>query len=226
MELRTRQSVSDPKLKLAQQELERCLLELEQTVYPELHEKPDKSDVSVSNRIHKLVENARFRVRTLEDLIPNERDPTKRELGRKKLEQSRQRLHELESKGQDRERSWHMQARRDREELLGNGQLDLEEADQIAMAVAENESLKNSNRGVSDILQVGGALLESLSQQKEVIRRTTDKMESVAGSLGISNSILRAVRRRQWGDAMIVYGGMVTILVILFMFYRWLHQST
>ena len=225
MELRTRQHVTDPRLKLSQQELERCLLELEQTVYPELHEGGSKNGVSLANRVQKLCDNARFRVQTLQDLIPSERDPTKRELNRKKLEQSISRLRELESKGRDRERSWQLQARQDREDLLGgaNG-FDPEQADQIALAVAENDSLKSSNRMTDDILQLGGSVLEAMSNQREIIKRTTEKMESVAGSLGISNSVLRAVKRRQWGDAMIVYGGMVGIVLILFLFYRWLHR--
>jgi hypothetical protein len=36
--------------------------------------------------------------------------------------------------------------------------------------------------------------------------------------------LLRAVRRRQFGDAMIVYGGMVLVTVILYLFYRWVHS--
>ena len=75
-------------------------------------------------------------------------------------------------------------------------------------------------------MDIGSAVLSSLGSQSETIRRATDKVEGVMGSIGMSDSLLRAVRRRQWGDAMIVYGGMFVVSLVLFLFYRFVHASS
>jgi len=230
MELRTRHAgvggPGDSRLKHAQQELERRLLELEGAVHPELYEKKEETSAGIINKIEKLAETIRYTIREVESLIPSERDPAKREIHRKRLEASNQRLIELENQGKTRGANWARRARyaRERELLLGSQSYDPEAATELTAAVAESESLKQSSKGVDEIMQVGKSVLENLGAQSETIRRATDKVEKVAGSLGLSNSLLRAVRRRQWGDAMIVYGGMVTILLVLYVFYRWVHS--
>jgi len=232
MEIRTRHNANavEPRLKQAQQELERRLLELEGAIYPEMYEQTAEHPMSLASKIEKLSETIRYNIRELETLIPSERDPAKRELYRKRLETSMQRLQELEKQGRARGAHWAIRAReaRERELLLGSRSdaYDAEAANEVSAAVAENESLKHSSRGVDEAIHVGRSVLEALGTQGETIRRATDKVERVAGSLGLSSSLLRAVRRRQWGDAMIVYGGMVTITLILFFFYRWVHSAS
>jgi len=226
MELRTRNVANgDSRLKQVQQELSRRLLELEGAVFPEMYEIATDSSVSQSNKVAKLSEEVRYGLKEMESLIPSERDPAKRELYRKRLEASIQKLHELENQGKIRGSRWARQAR-ERELLLGSNAVtyDPEAASEISAAVVQNKSLKQSSRGVDEVMTMGRAVLDSLGSQKESLKRATDKVESIAGSLGLSNSLLRAVRRRQWGDAMIVYGGMVSVTVILFVFYRWLHN--
>jgi hypothetical protein len=236
MDLRTRHSASsaagnDAKIKQAQRDLERCLLELEGLVRPEVYGKSeaDVSDNSAStSRIEKLTEMIRYNMKDLEALTPTERDPVKRDLLRKRLESSTQRLIELEKHAQSRGAQWALRARvvREREMLLSkkNDDFDAEAANELRMAVAEQESLKQSSRGVDEMMGIGRAVLESLGSQGETLRRATDKVEGVATSLGLSNSLLRAVRRRQFGDAMIVYGGMIGVTLVLYLFYRWVHS--
>ena len=216
MELRTRQTYTDPRLKQSQQDLERLLLELESVVHPELLQVNTGKSSSQSLRL--LVETIRQKSKEVESLIPQERDPSKREIYRKKLEDSNSRLQELELETR------HSKLRRERDELgLNMREIDPESLNDISSAIAEQESLQHSSRAADEILKVGREILENLGSQSEIIRRTTNKIESIASSLGISSSVLRAVRRRQWGDAMIVYGGMITITVTLFLFYRWIH---
>ena len=46
------------------------------------------------------------------------------------------------------------------------------------------------------------------------------KMADIAQSLGLSNSLLRVINRREWGDSIIVYSGMVVTLVVLYIVWR------
>ena len=121
MEIRTRHSASaaEPRLKQAQQELERRLLELEGAVYPEMYENTSEHPMSLAGKVEKLSESIRYNLRELETLIPSERDPAKRELYRKRLETSTQRLQELENQGRARGAHWATRARQVRERELG-----------------------------------------------------------------------------------------------------------
>lgn len=47
------------------------------------------------------------------------------------------------------------------------------------------------------------------------------KALDVANKLGISNSLLRVIERREFGDKMLVYCGMLGTLVFLFIVYRY-----
>jgi hypothetical protein len=48
-------------------------------------------------------------------------------------------------------------------------------------------------------------------------------MLTLLSSLGVSESILSAVRRRGTTDKVILYGGVVCILLLVFLLYRWSH---
>lgn len=214
-QLRPRHVSGEQSIRLKQQHLERALLKLEAIVHPELY---------ASTALHKpselaaLGEEIRQGIRDMGALIPGERDPEKRELARKRLELFTQRLGDLETKTKD--HKWTAQAKQ-REELFQG--YDFEAAAGMSEAAEESKSLKHSNTAMDHVLQVGQAVLVNLSEQREGLKRATNRMEDMAGSLGLSSSILRAVRRRQFGDAMIVYGGMFLVCLLLYLFYRWVH---
>jgi len=44
---------------------------------------------------------------------------------------------------------------------------------------------------------------------------SSGKLESVASSLGISQSIVRNIQRTDWIDAKLVYGGMLATIILL-----------
>ena len=93
----------------------------------------------------------------------------------------------------------------------------------LVYSVAENDSLKQSSRMVDQVLGLGSNLLGSLRDQSEGLKRVANKNQSMSGSLGISNSLLRAVKRRDVQDALLAYGGMFIVTVILYFFYQWVH---
>ena len=216
-------------------ETEHKLLQLEGLVYPEvLSEESQKAALSVAPaqaeaEVNRVIADLAKLLGEMDALIPLERDPVRREVARKRREHSEQRLEDLRKKGLARRSAAlrKLMDERSRAALFSQAhpQHLTSHLDELKDFQQESEALRQSHRGVDDILSVGQAVISSLSAQGETIRRATDKVEGVVGSLGISNSLLRAVRRRQWGDAAIVYGGMVVVTLVLYLFYRWVHST-
>jgi hypothetical protein len=219
-----------------QQETERSFLLLEAIVYPELTNNNINTE---TNNDKTLITSLTNLLQETQILIPLERDPVKRELARKKLEVSEARLEELKRHAASRISTVKRRMNEDKSRAAlfnttitngnnsmngdGSGGQQNNELNELKKYAQEAESLKQSKRGVDEIMDIGTAVLSSLGAQSDTIRRTTDKIEGVVGSLGMSDSLLRAVRRRQWGDAMIVYGGMFLVTLILGLFYHWVH---
>lgn len=221
-ELRPRHAQENQTLRLKQQALERSLLKLETIIHPEFDSKNvnnNQSKRNASNEVAQLSEHIRREIKDIELAIPSERDPAKREIAKKRVENFCQRLMDLETKSKD--HKW-TQAARERNDLFDG--YDPEAATALSEAGEESKSLKHSNTAMNEVLQVGMSILTNLADQREGLKRATNRMEDMAGNLGISNSLLRAVRRRQFGDAMIVYGGIALVTVILYLFYCWVHR--
>jgi len=200
-------------------ETERLLLQLEQQVYPELSAREDAHDAVAG--MDQTVTLIRQALKEVEGLIPTERDPMSREVQRKKLESHATRLDSLERQGAQTRKAHKTKAERGR---LFDPEL-AAPVEGLAAYANERESLQKSRRNVNDIIGVGVAVLESLNAQGETIKNAANKVDGVAGSLGLSNSLMRAVRRRQFGDAALVYGGMIVVVTILVLFYRWTHSG-
>eukprot|EP00670_Eutreptiella_braarudii_P014507 CAMPEP_0174328494 /NCGR_PEP_ID=MMETSP0810-20121108/15177_1 /TAXON_ID=73025 ORGANISM="Eutreptiella gymnastica-like, Strain CCMP1594" /NCGR_SAMPLE_ID=MMETSP0810 /ASSEMBLY_ACC=CAM_ASM_000659 /LENGTH=105 /DNA_ID=CAMNT_0015442605 /DNA_START=37 /DNA_END=354 /DNA_ORIENTATION=+ len=86
----------------------------------------------------------------------------------------------------------------------------------------ERKSIKNSERELDNIVGMGDAVMEALRGQRQKMERSSGSLESIAASLGISQSIVRNIQRTEWIDAKIVYGGMIitTLLLILLWWFK------
>jgi hypothetical protein len=203
-------------LKDVMQETERLLLQLEGLVFPELLSDPSQAGLNAS-ALDSTVAEVKRTLKEAEELVPSERDPMKREVHRKKLESSATRLYDLERRGAQQRRTFKTKSER--------GQLfAAQHQGDLASYAQEKESLQKSRKRVEEIVEAGVAVLHSLGTQGETIRRAAGKVDDVAGSLGLSNSLMRAVRRRQFGDAALVYGGIIVVTLILYGFYKWTHS--
>ena len=201
-------------------ETERLLLQLEAQVFQELLSSAKNNNNNNNNSnskrivqskkqdfmppvnagIDQTVTEIKRALKEVEGLIPTERDPLKREVHRKKLESNTTRLVGLERMGAAQQKASKIKMER--------GQLFDPESPMVGLGgyAAEAQSLQNSRKTVSQIIEMGVSVLGSLGSQTESIKRATGKVESVSTSLGLSNSVMRAVKRRQFGDAAIVYG--------------------
>ena len=119
---------------------------------------------------------------------------------------------------------------REREELLhtkfttnanSNAENGSDTAILIDRALEHNAALQRSNRGVDDLLSHGQTILDSLRDQRGMMKGIRKKMLDVASMLGMSNTVMRLIERRSDGDKYVLFGGMIVTCVIMYIFYKY-----
>ncbi|KMT06003.1 hypothetical protein BVRB_7g164890 [Beta vulgaris subsp. vulgaris] len=117
-----------------------------------------------------------------------------------------------------------MQEAKERAELLGgaNGESShvLRIFDDEARAM---QSARNSSRMIEDAYSTGVAILSKFSEQRESMKSAQRKLLDVLNTVGLSNSVLRLIERRNRVDTWIKYAGMILTFVALFVLWRWKH---
>lgn len=115
-----------------------------------------------------------------------------------------------------------IQEAKERAELLGraNGESShvLRIYDDEAQAM---EKVKSSSRMLEDAYATGVAILSKYSEQRDHLKRAQRKALDVLNRLGLSNSVLRLIERRNRVDRWIKYGGMIATIIFVIMFWRW-----
>ncbi|XP_065853582.1 membrin-11-like [Euphorbia lathyris] len=110
-----------------------------------------------------------------------------------------------------------MREAQERAELLGraNGESShvLRIFDEEAQAM---NSVHNSKRMLEESLSTGSAILSKYSEQRERLKRAQRKALDVLNTVGLSNSVLRLIERRNRVDRWIKYMGMLITVVILY----------
>ncbi|KAL5837398.1 hypothetical protein ACOSQ3_014567 [Xanthoceras sorbifolium] len=115
-----------------------------------------------------------------------------------------------------------MNEARDRAELLGraNGESAhvLRIFDEEAQAM---QSVRNSSRMLQESFATGTAILAKYSEQRDRLKNAQRKALDVLNTVGLSNSVLRLIERRNRVDTWIKYVGMFLTITILYFFWRW-----
>ncbi|KAL2229216.1 membrin-11 [Sesamum indicum] len=114
-----------------------------------------------------------------------------------------------------------IQEAQERAELLGRASGDshvLRIFDEEAQAM---ESVRRSSRLLEDSFATGVAILSKYSEQRDHLKRAQRKALDVLNTLGLSNTLLRLIERRNRVDKWIKYAGMILTIVIIFIFWRW-----
>lgn len=84
----------------------------------------------------------------------------------------------------------------------------------------EAKSWEQSQNMVNDLLVNGEASLSHLVKQRQQLRGVTRFLGQIDDSLGISNSTMRIIERRDITDAYFVFGGcVITCIVIYFVWF-------
>ncbi|XP_021763182.1 membrin-11-like [Chenopodium quinoa] len=117
-----------------------------------------------------------------------------------------------------------MQEAKERAELLGgaNGESShvLRIFDDEARAM---QSAHNSSRMLEDAYSTGVAILSKFAEQRESMKSAHRKLLDVLNTVGLSNSVLRLIERRNRVDTWIKFAGMILTFVVLIMLWRWKH---
>ncbi|PSN40671.1 Golgi SNAP receptor complex member 2 [Blattella germanica] len=91
---------------------------------------------------------------------------------------------------------------------------------QAFYSVKQNDSLKNANRGMDDVLQSGAGILENLRDQRMTLKGAHRRLYDIANTLGLSNTTMRLIERRAYQDKFVLLGGMLfTCFVIAAIIY-------
>lgn len=81
--------------------------------------------------------------------------------------------------------------------------------------------VRNSMRVVEEAYETGVGIIGSMAGQRERLKATHRKVLDVLNTVGLSDSVLRLVERRQRMDQVVVYGGMLGTLVLVALLYWW-----
>jgi len=116
-------------------------------------------------------------------------------------------------------------AEKRREELLGT-QFTAHEGDtyinMLGQDVEHNNRLRQAGRAMDDIIGHGQAIKETLYSQREMIKGTKRRLWDVVHTLGLSNTVMRLIEQRTMQDKVILYGGMVLTLLVMWIIYSYL----
>ncbi|KAM7280513.1 hypothetical protein ACFE04_007647 [Oxalis oulophora] len=82
------------------------------------------------------------------------------------------------------------------------------------------QSVRNSSRMLEESLSTGTTILSKYSEQRDRLKRAQRKALDVLNTVGLSNSVLRLIERRNRVDKWIKYAGMVLTIVIVYFLMR------
>ncbi|CAE7038319.1 MEMB12 [Symbiodinium sp. CCMP2592] len=103
-----------------------------------------------------------------------------------------------------------------RKKLLGDRKKKDGPDDETQGLVRENRSLRDSAAALDEVLEQAGSIFGNLVSQNKVLKNARRKLLDAANSIGVSQSLVNVIDRRQTGDKWLVYGGMALTLFILF----------
>ena len=170
----------------------------------------------------------------MEDILQKE-TPAQREMWNIKIKELREDSTSIQRQGEyyNRMASANYRHQRERDEVLAirrrrknqaNGGMD-GGGDYHAVAMGdlaeESDSWAQSHTMVSDLIGSGQASLSALVEQRQRLKGVKRFILDIGNKLGLSNSLMRIVERRDVTDAYLVFGGMVITLIVLYLCWFW-----
>lgn len=87
---------------------------------------------------------------------------------------------------------------------------------EIGHAASELRSMHEASLTLDQLTSNGAAILGSLAGQSAVLRSSRMKIRSVFDALGLSNSLLRLIQRRQLMDQVLIVVGILAVSTLLY----------
>jgi len=148
---------------------------------------------------------------------------SQRDMWNYKIQDLREQERSIRKQGEfhDRMVSANILHQRERNELLSrrrvrNNGLDDNRRDMDNL-VREDESLSQSRSMVLELIDSGSASLNSLVTQRSRLKGVKRVMLDIGNKLGLSNSTMRIIERRDVTDAYLVMAGMVITLLVIYL---------
>lgn len=163
----------------------------------------------------------------MEEMVHRE-TPAQRLVWKRKIVELREDARTIQKQAEqyDRQVNSNVRQQRERNELLtrrrnkksgGNDRSTTE--DDMSHLADEAQSLNQSNLMVDDLLNTGQAAYSGLRDQRSRLRGVRKVVADMANQLGLTNTTMRIIERRDITDAYLVFGGMVVTCIVIYICY-------
>jgi Golgi SNAP receptor complex protein 2 len=113
----------------------------------------------------------------------------------------------------------------EREALLERRNGSGEHAITIDAAARESRQLNQAGEQLDEYYAHAVSSLNALQQQRGTLKGVQRKMLDMAQTLGLSNNVLRMIERRQFWDKVLLYGGMLATLALIWFVFRYMRRE-
>jgi golgi SNAP receptor complex member 2 len=104
----------------------------------------------------------------------------------------------------------------EREHLLTRRfQANAETTIDLDLSLQHHTQMNNAHQGVDEMLSTGGNILNSLRNQRDMLKGARTKMLSIGNTLGLSDHTMKLIERRLREDGWVMLGGMLVTLLII-----------
>jgi Golgi SNAP receptor complex protein 2 len=174
------------------------------------------SSNGTATELYLTIEELNRQLDVMDDLLLRE-TTAQRPIWKHKIQELRQEAAQLQQQGQQQFQTSHYQRQRD--ELLRRRRKNPQDNDLTNLA-EESQSLESSNYAVLGLISQADASYQELVEQRQRLRGVSKIVVDIGNALGITQSTMRIIERRDITDAYLVAAGMViTLLVIYFVWF-------
>mgnify|MGYP003503343167 CR=1 FL=1 len=82
-------------------------------------------------------------------------------------------------------------------------------------SLQHNTQMQNAHRGVDEMLSTGSNIMDSLKNQRDILKGARSRMITIGNTLGLSDHTIRLIERRLTEDRYVMFAGMFVTLCII-----------
>mmetsp|Transcript_6488 Transcript_6488/g.10313 ORF Transcript_6488/g.10313 Transcript_6488/m.10313 type:complete len:166 (-) Transcript_6488:972-1469(-) len=158
----------------------------------------------------------------MDQLVLRERSD-QRQVWKRKILELREECNSLKRQGQhyDRLANANVRQKNERNELLRRRRKnpEINNEDDLQNLAGEAQSLHQSSLMVDDLLNSGQASLAGLVDQRSRLRGVRRVVTDIGNRLGLTNTTMRIIERRDITDAYLVFAGMIITCIVIYICY-------
>lgn len=82
-------------------------------------------------------------------------------------------------------------------------------------SLQHNTQMQGAHKGVDDMLSTGNNIMDSLRNQRDLLKGARTRMITIGSTLGLSDHTIRLIERRLSEDRKVMFAGMFVTLCII-----------